>query len=128
MKTLFSFIFHAVIIGFFLLPVSALGQTGQPGGSVYPEKVKKVIDSKCYGCHSVNGKSLLAKNALMWDDLPGLPQSKIIAKLDDIIKVVEKSKMPPKATVKKYPEMKLQSEESKLLLSWASAWADSLLK
>ena len=128
MKTLFSIIFPVVIIGFFLLQGSPLTQTVQQSGSAYPEKVKKVIDSKCYGCHSVNGKSQDAKDALMWDSLPGLQKSRIIATLDDMIKVLEKNEMPPAAVVKKYPEMKLLSEESKILLSWARAWSDSLLK
>ena len=128
MKTLFSIIFPVMIIGFFLLQGSPLTQTVQQSGSAYPEKVKKVIDSKCYGCHSVNGKSQDAKDALMWDSLPGLQKSRIIATLDDMIKVLEKNEMPPAAVVKKYPEMKLLSEESKILLSWARAWSDSLLK
>ncbi|MBE0679275.1 MAG: hypothetical protein IH592_10985, partial [Bacteroidales bacterium] len=81
-----------------------------------------------YGCHSINGKSQDAKDALMWDSLPGLQKSKIIATLDDIIKVLEQNKMPPEGAVKKYPEMKLLSEESKILQSWAGVWADSLLK
>jgi len=81
MKTLFSIIFPAVIIGFSLIQGSSLGQTEQQSGSVYPEKVKKVIDSKCYLCHNINGKSQYAKNALMWDSLPGLPKIKIIASL-----------------------------------------------
>ena len=128
MKTLFSIIFPVMIIGFFLLQGSPLTQTVQQSGSAYPEKIKKVIDSKCYGCHSVNGKSQDAKDALMWDSLPGLQKSRIIATLDDMIKVLEKNEMPPAAVVKKYPEMKLLSEESKILLSWARAWSDSLLK
>jgi len=128
MKTLFSIIFPAVIIGFSLIQGSSLGQTEQQSGSVYPEKVKKVIDSKCYLCHNINGKSQYAKNALMWDSLPGLPKIKIIASLDNIIKVLEDNKMPPEAAVKKNPEMKLLGEESKIMQSWAGAWADSLLK
>jgi len=64
----------------------------------------------------------------MWDSLPGLPKGKIIATLDDIIKVLEENKMPPAAAVKKYPEMKLLNEENKIIQSWARSWAESLLK
>ncbi|MFZ2339354.1 MAG: hypothetical protein WAW07_06470 [Bacteroidales bacterium] len=128
MKTLFSIIFPVVIIGFFLLQVSPLTQTGQQSGSAYPDNVKKIIDSKCYGCHKVDGKSQDAKDALMWDSLPGLQKSRVIATLDDIIKVLEKNEMPPSSVVKKYPEMKLLSEESKIMQSWARSWVDSLLK
>lgn len=128
MKTLFSIIFPAAIIGIFVLQGSPPVQTVQQGGSVYPDKVKKVIDSKCYGCHNIKGESQDAKDALMWDSLPGLQKGKIIATLDDIIKVLEENKMPPEGAVKKYPEMKLLKEENKIIHSWARDWADSLLK
>lgn len=128
MKTLFSIIFPAAILGIFLIQASPSGQTLQKSGSVYPDKVKKVIDGKCYGCHSINGKSQDAKDALMWDSLPGLPKNKIISSLDDIIKVLEKNEMPPAGAVKKNPEMKPTTEESKIIQSWAKAWIDGLLK
>jgi cytochrome c len=95
---------------------------------VYPAEVKKVIDAKCYGCHSVKGKSQDAKDALIWDSLPGLQKGKIVATLDDIIKVLKENKMPPKQTIEKYPDMKLLPGEVKTLQSWAEVTADTMLK
>ena len=94
----------------------------------YPSEVKKVIDQKCYGCHSEKGKSEDARKALMWDDLPNLEKSKVLATLDGIIEVLEDGAMPPEDVVKKYPEMKLHEDESTLLKTWAESKADSLMK
>lgn len=93
----------------------------------YPSEVKNVIDQKCYGCHSVKGQSQDAKDALMWDDLPGLTKGKLIAKLDHIVEVLEEGSMPPEEAVKKYPQLKLSEEDVRILKGWASAKADSLL-
>ena len=87
-----------------------------------------MIDAKCYGCHSEKGKSKDAKDALMWDNLPNLQKSRIVATLDDIIGVLKENTMPPEDVIKKYPEMKLLPQEKKTLLSWAESRADSLLK
>ncbi len=62
----------------------------------YPEAVKKVIDSKCLGCHSPEGKSEKAKEALNWTILMGLEKSVQISKLDKVIEVLDKGEKPPK--------------------------------
>jgi hypothetical protein len=74
------------------------------------------------------GKTQKAKDALMWDSLPNLQKDKLVAKLDDIIKVLKKNFMPPESVVKKFPEMKLLPVESSILRSWAESKADSLLR
>ncbi len=98
------------------------------GEIVYPAAVKKVIDQKCYGCHSDKGQSQDAKDALMWDELPALAKGKMVATFDNIIGVLEDGTMPPEDVVEKYPEIKLLTAERDLLISWATAKADSLLK
>jgi cytochrome c553 len=124
-----SFIIAALIItGFLFIQGNPVRKDTQKKGSLFSTEVKKVIDNKCYGCHSVQGKSKDAKDALMWDSLPGLQKSKLVATLDDIVKVLQKNQMPPEGVVKKYPEMKLLPDESKLLQSWAISKADSLLR
>ncbi len=128
MKTSASIIVLVIIIGFFFIQSSPVYNGGQNSGLVYPTEVKKVIDAKCYGCHSIKGKSQDAKDALIWDSLPGLQKGKIVATLDDIIKVLKENKMPPKQTIEKYPEMKLLPGETKTLQTWAEATADNMLK
>ena len=97
------------------------------GAFVYPATVKTVIDNKCYGCHSVKGKSDDAKKAVMWDSIPNLEKGKLIAKLNNIINVLNDGSMPPEDVVKKYPDAKLLLKERKILKDWAEATADSLL-
>ena len=128
MKT-FSFIAIILIItGFLFIQSSPSGYSIPKKGSFFTAEAKKVIDKKCYRCHSAGGKSQDAKDALMWDSLPDLQKVKLVAKLDDIIKVLKKNIMPPESVVKKYPEMKLMPVESKILQSWAESKADSLLR
>lgn len=128
MKTLFTIVVPVLFIGFILNTGLPVNQNIQKSGSAYPAEVKKVIDNKCYGCHSDQGKSKDAKDALLWDSLPNLSKSSQIATLDDIIKVLKDKKMPPEGAVKKYPEMKMSPEETTILQSWAEKRAESLLK
>jgi uncharacterized membrane protein len=128
MKTLFSIFVPVIFIGFILSPGLPGNKSMQKSGSFYTAEAKKVIDSKCYGCHSDQGKSKDAKEALMWDSLPNLSKTSQVATLDHIIKVLKEKKMPPETVVKKYPEMKMSPEETKVLQSWAESVADNLLK
>ena len=128
MKTLFTIVVPVLFIGFILNTGLPVNQSIQKSGSAYPAEVKKVIDNKCYGCHSDQGKSKDAKDALLWDSLPNLSKSSQIATLDDIIKVLKDKKMPPEGAVKKYPEMKMSPEETTILQSLAEKRAESLLK
>ena len=128
MKILFSIFVPVIFIGFILSPGLPGNKSMQKNGSFYTAEAKKVIDSKCYGCHSDQGKSKDAKEALMWDSLPNLSKSTQVATLDHIIKVLKEKKMPPEGVVKKYPEMKMSPEDTKVLQSWAESMADNLLK
>lgn len=128
MKTSFFAHVFLVLTGLLLIQGTPVGQSMQKKGSFFPSEVKKVIDAKCYGCHSAQGQSNDAKDALMWDSLPNLNKSRMVATLDDIVKELRKNGMPPAGVVKKYPEMKLRDAESKILQSWAVSKADSLLR
>lgn len=94
----------------------------------YPEAVKKVIDNKCLGCHSPEGKSEKAKEALNWTTLMGLEKSVQISKLDKVIEVLEKGEMPPKKMIEMHPEAKISEADSKILKDWAVAASDDLMK
>ncbi len=116
-----------IIAGIFLLSLTQQQEGVQVKG-FYPDNVKNVVNNKCYGCHSVKGQSDDARDALMWDSLPGLKKSHLVATLDEMIEVLEKNEMPPEEAIEKYPQLKLLPEEKKTLMSWAEAKADSLLK
>ena len=93
-----------------------------------PENVKSIVDNKCYGCHSAEGKSDKAKKALMWDDLSTLSKVKQISKLDDISEVVGEGEMPPAKFLENFPDKKLTEEESKVLIEWANNSANKILE
>jgi hypothetical protein len=117
-----------VILGFILLQSATLDQNQPKTDAFYPSDVRKVVENKCYSCHSVKGKSQDARDALMWDSLPSLSKSGMVGTLDEIIEVLQDNIMPPESAVKKYPEMKLQDAEKKTLLTWAEKKAESLMK
>lgn len=93
-----------------------------------PADVKAVIDNKCYGCHSKDGKSEEAREDLLWDSIPLYPKDRQIAVLDDISEVLEKGKMPPEKMIEMHPEAKLSPEQVALLKNWAETTADELMK
>lgn len=126
MKKLSVIVVISFIAGIFLM--GYVQQDTLKPNKFFPAEVKKVVDAKCYGCHSVKGQSDDAKDALMWDSLPGLPRKQMVATLDEIIEVLEDNAMPPEDVVKKYPEMKLTAADKSTLMKWADAKADSLLK
>jgi hypothetical protein len=97
-------------------------------GITIPADVKAVIDNKCYGCHSKDGKSEEAREDLLWDSIPLYPKDRQIAVLDDISEVLEKGKMPPEKMIEMHPEAKLSPEQVALLKNWAETTADELMK
>jgi cytochrome c553 len=98
------------------------------GNVVYPEAVKKVIDAKCFGCHSPEGKSDKAKEALNWTTLTGLEKAPMVSKLDKVIEVLEKKEMPPQKMIERNPDAKISEADSKLLKDWAETTASDLMK
>ncbi len=94
----------------------------------FPKKVKAVIDKSCYGCHSVDGKSDDAKDALRWDKMHEYDKAKLVSVMDDIIEVVEKGEMPPKKFLEKKPDVKPTEKEYQTLSKWADKEAEKLLK
>ena len=94
----------------------------------YPKKVQAVIDKSCFGCHSENGKSDDAKDALRWDKMHEYDKAKLVSLMDDIIEVLEEKEMPPKKFLEKKQEVAPTEKESKTLMNWAEKEADKLLK
>jgi uncharacterized membrane protein len=96
-------------------------------GFEYPAPIKSIIDNKCYACHSIDGRSEEAKADLMWDSIPVYDKARQVAKLDEIIKVLEEGSMPPKQVVENNPDARISETDAKLLKQWAEKTADALL-
>jgi mono/diheme cytochrome c family protein len=107
---------------------TAPSDAGMRADVVIPADVKVIIDSKCYGCHSAQGRSADAKADLMWDSIPLYAKAKLISRLDGIIKVLDKGEMPPPKFVEAQPHAAITADQSKQLKAWAEKTADELLK
>ncbi len=116
-----------------LLPVLLLGLLLLPGYSTpdlpeadaagpkfkYSKKVNDIVQNKCYGCHSPQGRSDKAKEKLMWDDLPGLSPQEQSEKLESIQHVLEEGAMPPARFLEGNPDKKLTDKEAATMKKWA---------
>jgi uncharacterized membrane protein len=102
--------------------------TRYQAGITIPADVKAVIDNKCYGCHSKDGRSEEAKKDLLFDSIPLYPKDRQIAVLDDISEVLQKGKMPPEKMIQMHPEAALTAEQKALIKNWAETTADDLMK
>ena len=93
-----------------------------------PDNVKEILDNSCWGCHNSESKNTKAKLKLKFDELNDLKVSKQVSKLNKIVKVLGKGKMPPEKTVTKYPEMALTPEMEAEVLLWAKTTSEELMK
>ena len=87
-----------------------------------PENIQAILSDKCIGCHSDESKAGKSKSKMNFDKLKNgeYSRGKVISKLDKIVKMLGKDKMPPEKFLTKYPGKKLTEEESKTLTDWAS--------
>jgi len=84
-----------------------------------PAAVTAILEKSCIGCHSDEG-STLAKmhfNFTKWNEYSSDEQA---STGQDICKILNKGKMPPKKFLKKYPETKLTDTQKTTLCNWAS--------
>lgn len=85
-----------------------------------PAAVTTILEKSCVGCHSDDG-STLAKmhvNFTKWNEYSAEEQA---STGQDIAKILNKDKMPPKKFLKKYPDAKLTEAEKTTLIKWAEA-------
>lgn len=131
-KLSFLLVISAFVIVCFSQLTSTKSTTAHNSGHsddyVFPEDIKAVIDKSCFGCHSQDGKSDDAKDALRWDLMGEYDKEKLISVLDEIIEVIEKQEMPPEKFLERKPEAKPTEAEYAALLEWAEAEADRLLE
>ena len=85
-----------------------------------PAAVTAIIEKSCKGCHSDDGSSIakMHVNFTKWSEYSAEEQT---SAGQDIAKIVNKDKMPPKKFLKKYPEVKLTEAEKTTLTKWAEA-------
>jgi uncharacterized membrane protein len=84
----------------------------------YPVSVLSIIENKCIGCHSEQGRNEDAREALNWKNLQNMESGEVIGVLEEVLEQVEDGTMPPEKMVKKYPSLEMTAEERALLKAW----------
>jgi cytochrome c553 len=121
---------------FLLLLVSAVILPGfispnPPAAAVkvkYSKKVNAIIQNKCYGCHSPQGRGEKARQKLNWDELPTQSPDVQLEKVTSILGVLDKGAMPPKFMTEKDPSKALTEKETAQMKKWASKLSKKLSK
>jgi len=87
-----------------------------------PSDVQSILEKKCFECHTSESKGSKSKLKLNFDKFTdgAYSNGKLVSKFGKITKQLNNSKMPPKKHLSKNPDQKLTSEESKLIISWAT--------
>lgn len=102
---------------------------GEGGSKIkIPRKVNSIIQDKCYGCHSNEGKNQRPKDKLNWDTLNALSKEDQAKKIHEIQEVLKEGSMPPQRFLEKMPEKKLTDKESAAMQKWADKTAKKLSK
>lgn len=93
-----------------------------------PSDIQSVLDDKCIKCHSSESSGSKSKSKLNFDKFTNGEYSngKLVSKFGKISKMLNGNKMPPKKYLDKNPDKKLSSEESELILNWASEQSNAL--
>ncbi len=93
-----------------------------------PVNIKGILDKSCMGCHTDASKNTKGKMKFNFDkfDDGKYSRGKQIAKLNGVVKTLEKGKMPPKKFIAKYPDRALSADDTKALSEWAKAQASTL--
>lgn len=94
----------------------------------FPENIQEILEKSCNACHTEESSSTKGKMKLVFEKFNNGKYStgKQIAKLNAIVKVLDKEKMPTKKFVDKYPDRALTDAESKALKEWAKAQISAL--
>lgn len=87
-----------------------------------PSDIHSILENKCFECHTSESKGSKSKLKLNFDKFTNGDYSngKLVSKFGKITKQLNNNKMPPKKHLAKNPDQKLSSEESKLIISWAT--------
>ncbi|PHN06411.1 hypothetical protein [Flavilitoribacter nigricans] len=123
-----SIILSLALVFFLFQSSVSSAKDPMPAKFKYTKKVDELIHSKCYGCHSAEGRSDKAKKALMWDDIPKMTGADQAHILEEILDVTEERSMPPKGMVERKPELKLTDKEVATFQKWAKKMSKRVSK
>jgi len=119
-KTIISAISIFLIVCITIPMKAQGGQKEAEKSKPIPSAVTAILDKSCIGCHSDDG-SALAKmhvNFTKWNEYSA---DELTSTGQDICKILNKGKMPPKKFLKNNPEGKLSEEEKSIICDWTTS-------
>ena len=133
MKKLFVTLFiltTILLISAFTYSANSRGIEAVESGNALeiPANIQSILDNSCWGCHNSESQNSKAKMKLKFDELNDLKVSKQVAKLNKIVKTLNKGDMPPEKAVNKYPDMALTPDAKSELIDWAKSASEELMK
>lgn len=134
MKTIYNASFILLMCLFLSIDISAQKPPTQvvfadadDSAISFPLEVATLIDNKCYGCHSPQGRNDKAKEKLIWLDLQKMDKVDLVGALGEVAEVLEEGSMPPEKMIEKYPQMKLTEAEVATLKAWVESAQNKLM-
>ena len=93
---------------------------GTPVSATIPPDIYKIIGNSCVDCHSKGGKKMAMShvNFSEWDNYSA---EKKAEKAADMVKMLNKGKMPPKLYRESHPENVPSSADIEAITKWAES-------
>lgn len=102
--------------------VKAIGQSpvDKPVSTTIQEDIYKIFQNSCIDCHAKGGKKMAMShvNFSEWDNYPAEKKAK---KAADIVKMLQKGKMPPKLYRQSHPDRIPTPAQIESITKWADA-------
>jgi hypothetical protein len=93
---------------------------GKPISVTIPQNIYKIIQNSCVDCHAKGGK-MMAMSHVNFSDWDNYPPEKKAVKAANIVKILQKNKMPPKLYRESHPETILTSAQVESIVKWADS-------
>ena len=94
--------------------------TGKPLSITIQEDIYKIFQNSCIDCHAKGGKKM-AMSHVNFSDWDNYPADKKAKKAADIVKMLQKGKMPPKSYRESHPEKIPTAAQVESIVKWADS-------
>ena len=110
-----------LVIGLFLLNLTARGQDTAKAAQSLPDSVNKIVTFSCVPCHTSQG-GLMSKAKLNYTEWTKYSPEKQKEKAAKIYSELNKGAMPPKSAREKRPEIIPTKEQVEIIKRWAESF------
>lgn len=122
----YSILFASILIticvdfGATRLKASCINPEDKPISVTIQTDIYKIFQNSCIDCHAIGGRKMAMShiNFSEWDNYP--PEKKAV-KANDIVKMLQKGKMPPKLYRESHPESVPTQDQIDRIVKWADS-------